>query len=726
MKSRALALTTAGIVAATAVAASPVSAGSAAWALPDSPDSPDSTSVRVAARPTTSYAPVGAVTTDGLVTEMVRVGDELVARGYFTRIGRYVGAGLAVDATTGQRRPFPQLSDRMVSVAVPDGSGGFYAGGYFDKADAVRRDNLVHVLADGTVDPDFDIRVDGYVYALALTGSTLHVGGDFDRVNSQRRANLAAVDVTTGTVTAFAHRSAVVSELAAAPAAGDRPARLYVSDGGLVALDPATGALDTTFVPAVPRRPKYEIAVAGDRVLLGYNGVVALDADGAVDPGFATGGIGPRGDVQDEAVSSLTVDGDRLLVGGRFSTLGGGTGPLAAYDLATGDPDTAFAPAFSRGARVHDVAVVDDRLWVGGRFSSAGGRSAGNVAAIDAATGARLRVDEPVVDDTVNAVDVSGDTLAVGGQFAIVDPLAADGYARLDATTLEPVAAGRSNRPAFAELLVDAGVIHAVLRGGVTALAPRSGAVLPARSHRLPGLVAAAVGGGRLVVVQDTTPGHVFGTNVISVFSTRTGERLSRGTLRLPGYVTDVRLLGSTAVVSGSFKRVRPNGQQADLAVLKWSVRQKRVIGSFDPFLNGAVYDISDSGPLLVAGTFRAATYGTGNDEVHRGIARLDPKYGTASSEFGGAGTVRGSFDTVFLPFSPSLVGLSAGTSYTNPRTRYLDAATAVPRPDPTGGFGVDSREFVRLPGGRVAYVTVGTLDSFGTGGRTLIASTTL
>ncbi len=70
---------------------------------------------------------------------------------------------------------------------VPDGAGGWYVGGTFDRVDGWDRRGLVHLLADGTVDPDF-LPQPGPVTALARDGSTLWVGGE----------RLIAVDAATG------------------------------------------------------------------------------------------------------------------------------------------------------------------------------------------------------------------------------------------------------------------------------------------------------------------------------------------------------------------------------------------------------------------------------------------------------------------------------------------------------------------------------------------------
>jgi hypothetical protein len=46
---------------------------------------------------------------------------------------------------------------------APDGSGGCYIGGNFNNVGGVPRNNLARVLANGTVDPNWDPDPDGMV-----------------------------------------------------------------------------------------------------------------------------------------------------------------------------------------------------------------------------------------------------------------------------------------------------------------------------------------------------------------------------------------------------------------------------------------------------------------------------------------------------------------------------------------------------------------------------------
>jgi hypothetical protein len=140
-----------------------------------------------------------ALTDDGLVW----------AGGVFSTEGPDVRSHLAAfDAGSGAISSFHRDPNGSGGVSALVASGStVYAGGSFTSVGGVPRRNLAafrHVPGEaGTVLP-FDPDVDGPVRALALTGSTLYLGGQFQNINGalaallKPRNNLAAVDATTG------------------------------------------------------------------------------------------------------------------------------------------------------------------------------------------------------------------------------------------------------------------------------------------------------------------------------------------------------------------------------------------------------------------------------------------------------------------------------------------------------------------------------------------------
>jgi PKD repeat protein len=147
-----------------------------------------------------------------------------------------------------------------------------------------------------------------------------------------------------------------------------------------------------------------------------------------------------------QQIRAVAVAGDRLYVGGEFTSVDGEPrSRLAAFDLTTGDLVEGFAPQVN-GA-VQALTVTDSVVYVGGAFGGVGNQDRGNLAAFDL-DGDLLGWAPTVGGGAVTAITANpdGSSVAVGGTFLTVngdpgqdtDPAAAepgDGLALLSATT---------------------------------------------------------------------------------------------------------------------------------------------------------------------------------------------------------------------------------------------------------------------------------------------------
>ncbi len=216
--------------------------------------------------------------------------------------------------------------------------------------------------------------------------------------------------------------------------------------------DPAAAGVSATPDPtANVTGTVYAVAQLGDRTIIGgdftaVGGVArrnaaAIRADGTLDPTFAPE---PNG-----VVRSVAVSGGRLFLGGSFATVGGGS----ATNLAEVDPTTgALAAGWSGTANgtVFALATSGSRLYVGGAFTAIGGQARRRLAAIDLTTHAVVLGFNPWPDWTVKAVAVSPDGAKV---------YATGGFASI----------GGAGRPGAAEVLA--------ATGRATAFAPTNGGV---------------------------------------------------------------------------------------------------------------------------------------------------------------------------------------------------------------------------------------------------------
>ena len=150
-------------------------------------------------------------TPDNQVRSLDIVGDTLYIGGDFEYVGPPTGNLAVLDKQTGEPDiSLPRFNNlgRGITAVVPDGVGGYFVGGEFTFASGEERHNLAHVLADGTLNPDFmpDPVLDtepittGNVYALSLEDGILYVGGRFDIIGGEPRRDLAALNPVTGAV----------------------------------------------------------------------------------------------------------------------------------------------------------------------------------------------------------------------------------------------------------------------------------------------------------------------------------------------------------------------------------------------------------------------------------------------------------------------------------------------------------------------------------------------
>lgn len=140
---------------------------------------------------------------DGPVNAILVTNDTVYLGGLFSYIGPSTGSAGVVDATTGDiQTGFPRV-EGIVYSGAPDGAGGWYLGGAFTSVGGLQRSNLVHVLADNTVDPKWVPQANASNLVIRVSGNTVYVGGGFTRVGGKTRNRLAALDAVTGQATAW-------------------------------------------------------------------------------------------------------------------------------------------------------------------------------------------------------------------------------------------------------------------------------------------------------------------------------------------------------------------------------------------------------------------------------------------------------------------------------------------------------------------------------------------
>ena len=425
--------------------------------------------------------------TDPVVTELLVDRGRLYVGGRFLEIGGRDHYGLAAfDLATGALITWNPRGGEVEALAVSGET--VYAGGF-----------AMHVVGDGSFEeggiaafdartgrtlPWPEIRGDDdsgdVVYALAVVGDRLYVGGSFASIGGQRRQNLGVMSVTNGEPVGWDPRpSGDVYALAAAGdgvlVGGDFSGLDSRRRGGLAAI-----ALDgATLLPFDPYPTDYgyaaeveAIAVQGDAVFAagGFDWIggrrrrllARLDARTSwAARRFNADVRAPRPGqtlASRASVHALAVHGRRLYVGGDFARIGGRRRHnLAALDTSTGRATSWRADA---DGRVRALAIEGHTLYVAGDFTRLGGHRRRHVAAIDLRDG-RVTAWRPNPDGRVRALAFAGGSVYLAGDFRRVGGQRRTNLAAVNASDgkAQPWRAD-ANRPVHA-LAVLAGTIYA-------------------------------------------------------------------------------------------------------------------------------------------------------------------------------------------------------------------------------------------------------------------------
>jgi hypothetical protein len=312
---------------------------------------------------------------------------------------------------------------------------------------AVTRNHAAAIdLTTGELLP-WDPNVNNSVNAIAVSGSTVYLGGTFTHVGAAARKNLAAVDATTGAVIAGFHAPALnAGVMAIAPGAGGlyvggafttvgTTARAYAAE-----FDPGSGAFMPGWTPVVDNQVRaIALTLDGTRVILGgdfnhLNGLWSI-AIGAVNP--TTGASlpwiwhGPLSFGTPFQVVALAVDANGVYAAGT-----GNGGSFMRFDPSTG------ALRFIGGTNGNVTAVGLDggMLYLGGHFTVYCGLTMGSntcnptakrdkLIAVDEVTGA-LQTWHPAVNKNLGVFTLAAGNgaVAVGGDFTKIGGVVQQGF----------------------------------------------------------------------------------------------------------------------------------------------------------------------------------------------------------------------------------------------------------------------------------------------------------
>ena len=301
--------------------------------------------------PDASFANPGIAGGFGGINAMILQPDgRVLIAGSFTSVGGTPMTGVArlnADGSLDTSFADPGVAGGNVNVLALQPDGRVLIGGQFTSVGGTPMARVARLNADGSRDAGFqNPQADWTVWSIVpRSDGRLLIGGEFDNVGGAASARLARLNADGTRDVTFAP-----SAITWATAPGNVRAIVELADGKLV----IGGRFD---------------AVGGQPI----KNVARLLPDGTRDPGFV-GTSFYDGPFTDAYVRTVVAQADgRLLIGGAFTQVGGGSRGGAARLAADGALDAAFGNPAADDP-VYAIALQPDgRALFGGTFRNLGG-----------------------------------------------------------------------------------------------------------------------------------------------------------------------------------------------------------------------------------------------------------------------------------------------------------------------------------------------------------------
>jgi gliding motility-associated-like protein len=382
--------------------------------------------------------------TNGPVSSITRGDGKVFLGGTFNWVGPSHGSGGAVfNSTLTHDSSYPLAGSDLLD-AEDDDDGGWYIASHA---------GIVHLKSDKTIEELGVHANDGFITTLEKVGNVLYFGGSFTNVDGNARGNIAAYDLTSGTLTTWNPNATGSVEVIVASGATIYAGGRFTSIGGqarirIAALDASTG-LATSWNANIASGGGFVQAIALDASAVYFGGSFSNVGGGTPSrTNFAavnttTGALLPFNPRPNSFVYNLLLDGTTLYMAGNFSQVAATTKDnFAALNVNTG-AFTSMTVTFNNNAEVNSLAIDGQKLFLGGSFTKINGEDRPRLAAVDKTTGALEPMDAGKISDApYRLVISSGKILAIADHYFIGvagEATGAIGAVALDEDTGQPV-----------------------------------------------------------------------------------------------------------------------------------------------------------------------------------------------------------------------------------------------------------------------------------------------
>ncbi len=521
-------------------------------------------------------------------------------------------------------------ADGSINAAVVDGFGNLYVGGQFTVIGSVTATNVARW--DGSNWSPLGAGIGFYywesVRALAISGSTLYAGGDFMMAGSVRAENIAQWDGSTwsaigpglngtpvpgvnGTVSALAVSGGTLYVGGEFTVAGTNAVNSIAQWDGTHWSALASGVSGPQFGAV------YALAVSGGNLFAaGY----FTSAGGVAATNIARwdgNSWSPLGSGLNYLVLAIAVSGNTLYAGGEFDH----AGPIpvnyvAQWNGTNWSPLGSGVSASSSYPYVYALAVSSSMLYAGGSFTTAGGISANHIAKWDGSNWSTLDSGMPNRSDDVAALAILGNTLYAGGSFSSAGGVTADSIAQWNGTDWSALGSGL-NGTVDAMVVSDGtlyvgGTFTTAATNAVNHLAQWTGSGWSALATGLEGQVNTLAASGTTLYAGGAFT--MAGTNLVNHIAQWTGTNWLPLGSGVSGAVNALAASGGTLYAGGSFTNA---GSVFASNIAQWDGTSWTSLGSG---MNGSVQSLAVYGGTLYAG----GAFTTAGGNPANSIARWD------------------------------------------------------------------------------------------------------
>lgn len=139
-----------------------------------------------------------SVSDNVFAVEIDEVNNMLYLGGAFIMAGRPVGQGVRMDAQ-GTILSGLQADDGIRQV-ISDGNDGWFVCGDFTRLNGLDRTYIAHIMADGSINPNWQVDCEFSIRSMHLAQGKLFVRGSFATIGGESRPRIAALDPATAAV----------------------------------------------------------------------------------------------------------------------------------------------------------------------------------------------------------------------------------------------------------------------------------------------------------------------------------------------------------------------------------------------------------------------------------------------------------------------------------------------------------------------------------------------